>query len=128
MYNSKIDRWITGPDMIKDRRNHACAMRGKDVFVIGGEVSTRNSLEVWDGYSWSYSVGHIGATELKLIDQGKNVYLFGGWEDNRLQNKIWKIDQQNKFTEVGSTSIPRKSYSLFTIPHSFLTNCQGRYS
>ena len=70
--------------MIKGRQEHACAMRGKDVFVIGGEVSIRNSLEVWTGKIWSYAIVPIGATRLKLISQGRNVYLFGGWEDNKL--------------------------------------------
>ena len=64
--------------MIKGREGHACAMQGKDVFVIGGEVSTRSSLEVWNGKSWSYSIGQIGATELQLISQGRQLYLFGG--------------------------------------------------
>ena len=111
--------------MIKGREYHACAMRGKDVFVIGGEVSTRNSIEVWKGDTWTYSVGPIGANELQLLSRGRYLYLFGGWENNTLFTKIWKIDQNNEFTEVGSTSIARKGYSLFAVPHSFLTNCQG---
>ena len=113
--------------MIKGRELHACAMRGKDVYVIGGEVSTRNSLEVWHGNTWSYSIGPIGATSIQLISQGRYLYLFGGWEDNKLNSKIWKIDQNNEFTEVGSISIARRYYSLFTVPHSFLKNCKGMY-
>lgn len=112
--------------MTKGREEHACAVRGTDVVVIGGEVRTRNSMEVWDGSSWSYSIATVGATELQLISHGKNLYLFGGWKDFKLNNKIWKIDQHNIFTEVGSTSISRKAYSLFTVPHSFLTNCKGK--
>ena len=111
--------------MRKGRQSHACAMRGKDVFVIGGEVSTRNSLEVWDGNIWSYSIGPIGVTRLQLISQGRYLYLFGGWEDGKLNNKIWKIDHNNKFNEVGNTAMARRNYALFTLHHGFLTNCQG---
>ena len=117
--------------MIKGREFHACAMRGKEVFVIGGEASTRNSIEVWNGNRWIYSIGRIGATDLQLISQGRHLFLFGGWEDNTLDyipnigNKIWKIDQNNEFTEVGRTSVARTGYSLFTVSHSFLNNCEG---
>ena len=111
--------------MIKGREDHACAMRGKDVFVIGGEVSTRSSLEVWNGKSWSYSIGHIGATSLKLISLDRNVYLFGGWKGGKLDNTIWKINHKNEFVEVGNTAMARSVYALFTLPHGFLTNCQG---
>ena len=111
--------------MIKGRAVHACAMRGKDVFVIGGEVSTRNSLEIWNGKSWSYSIGHIGATDLQLISQGRHLYLFGGWKDRKLSNRIWKITNQNEFIEAGTTAMARYSYAMFTLPHGFLTNCQG---
>ena len=114
--------------MIKGREFHACAMRGKEVFVIGGEASTRNSIEVWNGYRWIYSIGRIGATYLQLISQGRYLFLFGGWEDNlwrNIGNKIWKIDQNNEFTEVGRTSAARTGYSLFTVSHSFLSNCEG---
>ena len=48
--------------MIKGREDHAGALRGKEVFVIGGEVSIRNSLEIWNGKEWSYSIVPIGAT------------------------------------------------------------------
>ena len=111
--------------MIKGRAFHACAMRGKDVFVIGGEVSTRNSLEVWNGKVWSYAIGPIGATYLKLISQGRNLYLFGGWENGKLATTIWKINHKNEFIEVENTAMARKRYALFTIPHSFLNTCQG---
>ena len=111
--------------MIKGRELHACAMRGKDVFVIGGEVSTRNSLEIWNGKSWSYRIGHIGATYLQLISQGRHLYLFGGWESGKLGNTIWKINYQNEFIESGTISIVRREYALFTLPHGFLSNCQG---
>ena len=111
--------------MIKGREDHTCAMRGKDVFVIGGEVSIRNSLEVWNGNVWSYSIGPIGATHLQLISQGRYLYLFGGWEDGKFNNKIWKIDHKNKFIEVGNITMARQKYALFTLPHGFLTNCQG---
>ena len=102
-------------------------MLKKDVFGIGGEIGIRNSLEVWNGTGWSYSIGRVGGTRLKLISQGRNIYLFGGWQGNKLHANIWKIDQNNEFTEVGSTSIVRKRYSLFMVPHSFLKNCQGMY-
>ena len=111
--------------MIKGREWHACAMRGKDVFVIGGEVNTRNSLEIWNGKSWSYSIGHIGGTGLQLISQGRHLYLFGGWEDGKLEKTIWKMNHQNEFIEAGTTSMAREDYALFTLPHGFLTNCQG---
>ena len=126
-YNVKIDDWTTGPYMIMGRAHHACAMRGKEVFVIGGEVSTRNSLEVWNGKSWSYSIGHIGASNLQLISQGRHLYLFGGWENGKLGNTIWKINHKNEFIEVGNTVMARSQYALFTLPHGFLTNCQGMY-
>ena len=111
--------------MIKGRQYHACAVQGKEVFVIGGEVGTRNSLEVWNGKSWSYSIGHIGATKLQLISQDRHLFLFGGWEDGKLGNKIWNINHKNEFIEVGNTAIARQKYALFTVPHGFLTNCQG---
>ena len=111
--------------MVKGRQDHACAMRGKELFVIGGEVSTRNSLEIWNGKEWSYSRASIGATELQLISQGRYLYLFGGWEDGTLYNKIWKIDPKNTFIEVGHTEIARNRYALFTMPYGFLTNCEG---
>ena len=111
--------------MIKGRESHACAMRGKDVFVIGGEMSTRTSLEIWDGNYWSYSTVPIGVTWLKLISQDRNLYLFGGWEDGKLGNKIWKINHKNEFIEAGTTVMVRDRYALFTLPHGFLTNCQG---
>ena len=111
--------------MIKGRERHACAMRGKEVFVMGGEVSKMNSIEVWNGNSWVYSIGPVGATGLKVISHGLRLYLFGGWEDNTLNNKIWKIDQNNEFTQVGSTSITRQYYVLFTVSHSFLDSCEG---
>jgi hypothetical protein len=106
-------------------------MRGKDVFVIGGEAATRNSLEVWNGKSWSYSTGPIGATGLQLISQGRNLYLFGGWGKGGdghqvIGNKFWKINHNNEFIEVGNTAVARKRYALFTVPHGFLTNCEGK--
>ena len=111
--------------MIKGRQWHACAMSDNDVFVIGGEIHTRSSFEIWNGTDWSYSVGTIGATDLQLISQGKNLYLFGGWEDGNLGNKIWKIDHDNRFVEVGYTAMSRFDYTLFTLPHGFLTDCEG---
>ena len=111
--------------MIKGREYHACAMRGKDVFVIGGEVNTRKSIEVWNGKNWSYSIGHIGASNHQLISQGRYLYLFGGWEDGEHVNTIWKINHQNQFIEAGATSMARKNYVIFTLPHGFLTNCKG---
>ena len=123
--------------MIQGRRFHACALRGNDVFVIGGEMSTRSSFEIWNRKHWSYSTSPIGATELQLISQGKNLYLFGGWEQNlgnlarpwmheqNLGNKIWKIDYENRFVDVGNTVMARSDYALFTLPHGFLTECQG---
>ena len=112
LYNIKKDDWTPGPDMIKGRSFPACAMRGKDVIVIGGESSTKSSLEIWNGKDWLYSTygaqhilpqaphtsgAIIGATELKLISQGRNVYLFGGWENGKLSNTIWKINHKNDF-------------------------------
>ena len=116
--------------MRRGRENHACAMRDTDVFVIGGEVSEKNSIEIWNGRNWAYSVGPIGATYLKLISQGRNLYLFGGWEEPightaKLYNKIWKINDKNEFFVVGNTAIARTLYALFTLPYGFLTNCQG---
>ena len=111
--------------MIKGRRDHACAMRGKEVFVIGGEMSTRSSLEIWNGKDWSYIRVPIGATYLKLISQGRNLFLFGGWEDGKLGNTIWKINHQKEFIEAGNTAMARTNYAMFTLPHGFLTNCQG---
>ena len=126
------DSWTSGPDMIRARRLHACAMRGNEVFVIGGEADSRNSLEVWNGKSWFYSVTPIGATNLQLKSQGRNLYLFGGWDywdhqagSHRLSNTVWKIDHNNEFTEAGNILIARKNYALLTLPHGFLTNCQG---
>ena len=123
--------------MTMGRQYHACAMRGKDVFVFGGEASTRNSFEAWDGQIWSYSIGLIGSTDLQFIPQGRNLYLFGGWETNKnplsnqdsndkLGNTIWKFNPSNEFIAVGNTLIVRKKYALFTVPHGFLTNCQGK--
>ena len=111
--------------MTKGREFHACAMRGREVFVIGGEISTRSSLEIWNGKDWAYSRVPIGATELKLISQGRNLYLFGGWQDGKLVNTIWKINHKNEFIDVGNTAMARSQYALFTLPHGFLTNCQG---
>ena len=111
--------------MTKARQRHACAMRGNDVFVIGGESSTGSSFEIWNGKTWSYSTGTIGATQCKLISQGNNLYLFGGWENGRLGNKIWKIDPENRFVEVGNTAMARSRYALFALPHGFLTDCEG---
>ena len=111
--------------MIKGRVDHACAMRGKEVFVIGGEVSIRNSLEIWNGKEWSYSTVSIGATNLQLVSQGRYLYLFGGWEDGYLGNTIWKITLNNEFVEVGNTAMARTDYALLTVPHGFLTNCEG---
>ena len=111
--------------MVKGRVEPACAMQGKDVLVIGGELSTRTSLETWNGKYWSYSRVPIGATGLKLISQDHNLYLFGGWEDGKLGNKIWKINHKNEFIEVGNTAMARKRYALLTLAHGFLTNCQG---
>ena len=122
--------------MTRGRSYHACAMRGKDVVVFGGESSTRNSLEVWNGNGWSYSTGPIGGTGLQLLSQGRNLYLFGGWDrgqpgdpgpyNEKLGNTIWKINHYNEFIEVGHILISRKRYALFTVPHGFLTNCQGK--
>ena len=111
--------------MIKGRMYHTCAMRGKDVFVFGGEMSTRSSFEIWNGKDWSYSTSTIGATQLHLISQGNNLYLFGSWKDGTLGNKIWKIDHENRFVDVGNTALARSQYALFTLPHGFLTDCQG---
>ena len=120
--------------MKRGREDHACAMRGTDVFVIGGEVSTKNSIEVWNGRNWAYSIGPIGAAYLKLIAKGRNLYLFGGWEygeqyyinlHQNLYNKIWKINDKNEFDVVGNTSISRQDYVLFTVPYGYLSNCQG---
>ena len=111
--------------MKQGRAEHSCAKQGDDVFVIGGELSTRSSLEIWNGKHWSYSTMSIGATSLQLISQGKNLYLFGGWEDGNLGNKIWKIDPENRFIEVGNTAMTRLEYAFFTLPHGFLSDCQG---
>ena len=111
--------------MTKGRQQHACAMRGNDVFVIGGEMATRSSLEIWNGQDWSYSTATIGATDLQLIPMGENLYLFGGWENGDLGNKIWKITLNNQFIEVGNTAMARKDYVLLTMPHGVLTNCAG---
>ena len=124
-YNIRKDEWTPGPAMIKGRIEHACAIRGKEVFVIGGEVSTRSSLEIWNGKDWSYSKASIGATRLKLISQGRHLYMFGGWIDGKLGNKIWKINHKNEFFEVGNIAMARRRYALFSLPHGFLTNCQG---
>ena len=105
--------------------DHACAMREKDVFVIGGEMSTRRSLEIWNGKEWAYSSVSIGATYLQLISQGRYLYLFGGWEDGTLHNKLWKVNPNNTLIEVGNTAMARQKYALFALPHGFLTNCQG---
>ena len=125
--------------MIKGRQFHACAIRGNDVFVIGGEMSTRSSFEIWNGKHWSYSASTIGATELQLISQGNNLYLFGGWGRGidvespilgnvpHAVNKFWKVTHNNVFIEEENTVMARKSYSLFTVPRSYLTNCQGKH-
>ena len=121
------------------REGHSCAMLGTDVFVIGGELSIKRSIEIWNGRNWEYSIGPIGATNLKIITKGRIIYMFGGWEMERLSddgetigrwrnivnNKIWKINNKNEFYEVGNTGIARKGYALFTLPRGFLTNCQG---
>ena len=111
--------------MIKGREHHACAMRGRDVFVIGGEMSTRSSLEIWNGKIWSYSKVRIGGTYQKLISQDRNLYLFGGWEGTKLVNTIWKINHKNEFIVVGKIAMARNEYALFTLPYGFLTNCEG---
>ena len=120
--------------MTKGRQLHACAMRENNVFVIGGEASTLHSLEIWNGRSWSYSDTHIGATKLQLISQGRNLYLFGGWVrthqydiiwNQDFSNTVWKIGHNNEFIEAGNIGIARYSYALLTVPHGFLTNCQG---
>ena len=105
--------------------HHACALRGNDVFVFGGEMSTRSSFEIWNGTDWSYSTSTVGATYLQLISQGRNLYLFGSWEDGNLGTKIWKIDHENRFVDVGNTAMARKEYALFTLPRGFLTDCEG---
>ena len=114
--------------MRRGREGHACAMQGTDVFVIGGELGTKNSIEIWNGRNWTYSMGPVGATNLKLISHGRNLYLFGGWisKDGTLRNKIWQINDKNEFYAVGSTAVARSNYALFTVPRGFLTNCQGR--
>ena len=111
--------------MIKGRSYHTCGMQDKDVLVFGGEMSTRNSLEIWNGKYWSYTLVAIGATNLHVLSQGRNLYLFGGWEDRKLGNTIWKINDKYEFLEVENTTLSRKNYALFTVPHGFLTNCQG---
>ena len=114
--------------MHRGRENHACATRGKDVFVIGGEESNANSIDIWNGKFWKYLIGPIGGTFLRLFSQNKNIYLFGGWEKQiitSITNKIWKIDPNNTFTNVGETSMSRIDYTLFSIPSGFLTNCGG---
>ena len=120
--------------MRRGRENHACAMRDTDVFVIGGEVSEKNSIEIWNGRNWAYSIGPIGATYLELIAKGRNLYLFGGWENvdqyyfklhQNLYNKIWKINDKNEFDVVGNTVVVRQKYALFTLPFGYLSNCEG---
>ena len=112
--------------MTMGRNQHACSMQYKNVFVIGGELSSRNSLEIWNGRSWSYSIAPIGGTFLQLIEQGRNLYLFGGWNNGELGNTIWKVNHKNEFIEAGSIVMVRMNYALFTVPRGFLTNCQGR--
>ena len=111
--------------MRRGREHHACAVRGNDVFVMGGEVNTKSSIEIWSGTTWTYSTSPIGGTFLKLLPQGKNLFLFGSWEKNQLTSQIWKINENNRFIKAGSTAIARAQYTLFSIQHDFLTNCKG---
>ena len=127
IYHVTNDVWTKGVSMQRGREYHACGVRGKDVFVIGGEQGKiANSIEIWNGAKWKYSISQIGGTYLKILSQGSNIYLFGGLlENGTLSAQIWKIDRDNTFSKAGRMSMPRRDYALFSVPRSFLTNCKG---
>ena len=115
--------------MIKGREHPACTLRRKDVVVIGGESGKHNGMEVLSNHDgqWSYSTVDIGATGLQMLSRHTNIYIFGGYEGTKLTNKVWKMDKNNIFTEVGSTLIARRRYDLFPISRGFLKTCEGMY-
>ena len=126
IYHVRDDLWTKGLSMQRGREYHACGVRGKDVFVIGGEQGNiDNSIEIWNGATWKYSKSTIGGTYLKIFSQGSNIYLFGGLWNGANSDQIWKIDRDNKFSKAGRMSMPRRDYALFSVPRNFLTNCKG---
>ena len=106
---------------------HSCAMRGNEVFVLGGEISQRNTFETFNGTAWTQPTDtNIGGTGLELVTNGGQLFLFGGWTGSKLVNTIYRLSNNNQFTKAGEMKMARSRYMLFTVPHGFLENCEGK--
>ena len=123
--------------MIKQRRRHACAIRKTMTYVIGGEAGPfKNSMEIWDGIRWTYSQIQVrnGWSDMvgSLLLQNTKLYFFTSWDNNEdCENlkcgEIWQIDERNRFQLHGNMEKSRSGFTIFTIPHNFLTTCKGLY-
>lgn len=113
--------------MNKGRQNHACAMLGHYVVILGGESSIRNSLEIFDGAKWNYRITKVGATGQQLISTGNHAYLFAGYDENEERSgNIWRIDKQLNFTVMGKLEKYREYYVALRTEYGYLKNCEGR--
>ena len=109
----------------------------------------RNSVEIWKpgvrGSSWEPTSITIGGNYGSMITAGKSLYLLGGWETNellstkipsiyqdtdpytQLKSSIWKVNKNLGVEIVGEMSHSKINFIAFTLPHGYLTDCQGMY-
>ena len=131
-------------------------MHDNNVIVLGGEMSARNSMEIWKpgvrGSSWASTSITIGGNYGNMITAGKSLYLLGGWETNelsptkiqdinqdiniiytsytsytQLKSSIWKVNKNWGVEIVGEMSHSKINFIAFSLPHGYLTDCQGMY-
>ena len=122
-------------------------MHDNNVIVLGGVISARNSVEIWKpgvrGSSWASTSITIGGNYGNMITAGKSLYLLGGWESNellktniqsvyqdtnpytQLKSSIWKVNKNLGVEIVGEMSHSKINFIAFTLPHGYLTDCQG---
>ena len=100
-------------------------------------MSDRNSVEIWKpgvrGSSWTPTSITIGGSYGNMITAGKSLYLLGGWEYQdidpytQLKSGIWKVNKTLGVKIVGEMSHSKIDFIAFTLPHGYLTDCQGMY-
>ena len=112
-------------------------MHDNKVIVLGGVMFSRNSMEIWklgvQDSSWAPTSIAIGGNYGNMITAGKSLYLLGGWEYQdidpytQLKSSIWKVNKTLGVEKVGEMSHSKIDFIAFTLPHGYLTDCQGMH-
>ena len=89
--------------MVKERKDHTCAVREKITYVIGGQYGEdkENIMEMWNGDSWTHSKisSGNGYMDGSLLEQHGSLYFFQSPTDDSPVSEIWKIDGRNRFNK-----------------------------